>query len=56
MKQANNRCYCVSAECAEHGANSAPSTRHNLVKKYVAGETKEQRKTRKALEQAAEKC
>jgi len=28
------------------------STRHNLVKKYVAGETKEQRKTRKALEQA----
>ena len=19
----NNRCYCVSAECAEHGANSA---------------------------------
>ena len=27
-------------------------TRHNLVKKYVAGETKEQRKTRKALEQA----
>ena len=28
------------------------STRHNLVKKYQDGETKEQRKTRKALEKA----
>ena len=22
-EKSNNRCYCVSAECAEHGSNSA---------------------------------